>query len=84
MARNHFVALRVGGVSNASTQYTMCDGFVNKAIFCKPADVLGNIKTNADVNCDDVNIGTDGELTIHTNCELYRSGSALSSFDSLN
>ena len=62
----------------------MCDGLVNKTIFSKPIDVLGNIYTNADVNCDNVNIATDGKLTIDTNCELYRYVSAFSSFDMRN
>ena len=30
-------------------------------MFNKPADVLGNMYTNADVNCDNVNIATDGK-----------------------
>ena len=46
--------------------------------------MLGNIYTNADVNCDNVNIATDGKLTIDTNCELYRYVSAFSSFDMRN
>ena len=40
--------------------------------------------TNADVNCDNVNIATDGKLTIDTNCELYRYVSAFSSFGMRN
>ena len=55
MAHNNFVAVRVGDVSNASNQYIMCDGLVNKTMFNKPVDVLGNTYTNADVNCDMVN-----------------------------
>ena len=43
--------------------------------------MLGNIYTNAAVNCDNVNIDTDGKLTIGTNCEVYRYVSAFSSFD---
>ena len=62
----------------------MCDGLVNKTVFSKPIDVLGNIYTNADVNCDNVNIDTDGKLTIDTNCELNRYVSAFSSFDMRN
>ena len=62
----------------------MADGLVGKTIFSKPIDVLGNISTNADVNCDNVNIDTDGILTIDTNCELYRYVSAFSSFDMRN
>ena len=77
MAHNNFVAVSVGDVSNASNQYSLCDGLVNKTILNKPVDVLGNIHTNADVNCDNVNIATDGKLTIGTNCELYRYVSAL-------
>ena len=46
--------------------------------------MLGNIYTNADVNCDSVNIATDGKLTTDTNCELYRYVSACSSFDMRN
>ena len=46
--------------------------------------MLGNIYTNADVNCDNVNIATDGKLTIDTNCELYRYVSAFLSFDMRN
>ena len=46
--------------------------------------MLGNICTNADVNCDNVNIATDGKLTIDTNCELHRYVSAFSSFDMRN
>ena len=80
----NFVALSVGDITNASNQYMMCDGLVNKTIFNKPIDVLGNIFTNADVNCDNVNIATDGKLTIDTNCELYRYVSAFSSFDMRN
>ena len=72
MAHNNVVAVSVGDVSNASNQYMMCDGLVSKTIFYKPVDVLGNIYTNADVNCDNVRIPTDGKLTIDTNCELYR------------
>ena len=84
MSHNDFVALSVGDVTNASNQYMMCDGLVNKTIFSKPIDVLGNIYTNAAVNCDNVNIDTDGKLTIDTNCELYRYVSAFSSFDMRN
>ena len=84
MTHNDFVAVSVGDVSNASNQYMMCDGLVNKTIFSKPIDVLGNIYTNAAVNCDNVNIDTDGKLTIDTNCELYRYVSAFSSFDMRN
>ena len=80
----NFVALSVGDITNASNQYMMCDGLVNKTIFSKPVDVLGNIYTNAAVNCDNVNIDTDGKLTIDTNCELYRYVSAFSSFDMRN
>ena len=80
----NFVAVSVGDVTNASNQYMMCDGLVNKTIFSKPVDVLGNIYRNADVNCDNVNIATDGKLTIDTNCELYRYVSAFSSFDMRN
>ena len=81
MADNHFVAVRVGDVSNASNQYMMCDGLVNNTMF---NDVLGNIFTNASVNCDNVNIDTDGKLTIETNCEFYRYVSAFSSFASFD
>ena len=84
MSHNDFVALSVGNVTNASNQYMMCDGLVNKTIFSKPIDVLGNIYTNANVNCDNVNIDADGKLTIDTNCELYRYVSAFSSFDMRN
>ena len=84
MTHNNFVAVSVGDVSNASNQYMMCDGLVNKTIFSKPIDVLGNIYTNANVNCDNVNIATDGKVTIDTNCELYRYVSAFSSFDMRN
>ena len=84
MSHDDFVAISVGDVSNASNQYMMCDGLVNKTIFSKPIDVLGNIYTNADVNCDNINIDTDGKLTIDTNCELYRYVSAFSSFDMRN
>ena len=84
MSHNDFVALSVGDVTNASNQYMMCDGLVNKTIFSKPIDVLGNIYTNANVNCDNVNIDVDGKLTIDTNCELYRYVSAFSSFDMRN
>ena len=80
----NFVAVSVGDITNASNQYMMCDGLVNKTIFSKPVDVLGNIYTNADVNCDNVNIATDGKLTIDTNCELYRYVSSFSSFDMRN
>ena len=84
MSHDDFVAISVGDVTNASNQYMMCDGLVNKTIFSKPIDVLGNIYTNADVNCDNVNIATDGKLTIDTSCELYRYVSAFSSFDMRN
>ena len=84
MSHNDFVSISIGDVSNASNQYMMCDGLVNKTIFSKPVDVLGNIYTNASVNCDNVNIDTDGKLTIDTNCELYRYVSAFSSFDMRN
>ena len=77
----NFVACSVGDITNASNQYFLADGLVGKTIFSKPIDVLGNIYTNADVNCDNVNIDTDGKLTIDTNCELYRYVSAFSSFD---
>ena len=46
--------------------------------------MLGNIYTNADVNCDNVNIDTDGKLRSDTNCELYRYVRAFSSFDMRN
>ena len=84
MSHNDFVSISIGDITNASNQYMMCDGLVNKTIFNKPIDVLGNIYTNADVNCDNVNIATDGKLTIDTNCELYRYVSAFSSFDMRN
>ena len=84
MHHPNFVSLSVGDITNASNQYMMCDGLDNKTIFSKPVDVLGNIYTNADVNCDNVNIATDGKLTIDTNCELYRYVSAFSSFDMRN
>ena len=84
MSHDDFVAISVGDVSNASNQYMMCDGLVNKTIFNKHIDVLGNTYTNAAVNCDNVDIDTDGKLTIDTNCELYRYVSAFSSFDMRN
>ena len=84
MSHNDFVAISVGDVSNTSNQYIMCDGLVNKTIFSKPIDVLGNIYTNAAVSCDNVNIDTDGKLTVNTSCELYRHVSAFSSFDMRN
>ena len=84
MHHPNFISLSVGDITIASNQYMMCDGLVNKTIFSKPIDVLGNIYTNADVNCDNVNIATDGKLTIDTNCELYRYVSAFSSFDMRN
>ena len=77
----NFIACSVGDITNASNQYFMCDGLVNKTIFSKPIDVLGNIYTNA---CDNDNIDTDGKLTIDTNCELYRYVSAFSSFGMRN
>ena len=80
----NFVACSVGDITNASNQYFMADGLIGKTIFSKPIDVLGNIYTNASVNCDNVNIDTDGKLTIDTNCELYRYVSAFSSFDMRN
>ena len=80
----NFVACSVGDITNASNQYFMADGLVGKTIFSKPIDVLGNIYTNADVNCDNVNIDTDCKLTIDTNCELYRYVSTFSSFDMRN
>ena len=80
----NFVACSIGDITNASNQYFMADGLVGKTIFSKPIDVLGNIYTNADVNCDNINIATDGKLTIDTNCHLYRYVSAFSSFDMRN
>ena len=80
----NFLACSIGDITNASNQYFMADGLVGKTIFSKPIDVLGNIYTNADVNCDNVNIATDGKLTIDTNCHLYRYVSAFSSFDMRN
>ena len=80
----NFVACSIGDITNASNQYFMADGLVGKTFFSKPIDVLGNIYTNADVNCDNINIATDGKLTIDTNCELYRYVSAFSSFDMRN
>ena len=47
----------------------MADGLVGRTIFRKPIDVLGNMYTNAAVNCDNINIDTDGKLTIDTNCD---------------
>ena len=84
MHHPNFVSLSVGDITNASNQYMMCDGLVNKTIFSKPVDILGNIYTNAAVNCDNVNIATDGKLTIDTNCELYKFVSTFSSFDMRN
>ena len=84
MSHDVFVAISVGDVTHASNQYVMFDGLVNKTIFSKHVDVLGNIYTNASVNCDNVNIATDGKLTIDTKCELYRYVSAFSSFDMRN
>ena len=80
----NFLACSIGDITNASNQYFMADGLIGKTIFSKPIDVLGNIYTNADVNCDNVNIATDGKLTIDTNCHLYRYVSAFSSFDMRN
>ena len=80
----NFLACSIGDITNASNQYFMADGLVGKTIFSKPIDVLGNIYTNADVNCDNVNIATDGKLTIDTTCHLYRYVSAFSSFDMRN
>ena len=80
----NFLACSIGDITNASNQYFMADGLVGKTIFSKPIDVLGNIYTNADVNCDNINIATDGKLTIDTNCHLYRYVSAFSSFDMRN
>ena len=82
--RPNFVAVSVGDITNASNQKMMCDGLVGTTIFSKSIDVLGDIYTNADVNCDNVNIATDGKLTIDTNCELYRYVSACSSSDMRN
>ena len=84
VAHNNFVAVSVGDITNSANQYMMCDGLVNKTIFSKPIDVLRNIYTNADVNCDNVNIATDGKLTIDTNCALHRYVSAFTSFDMRN
>ena len=53
-------------------------------MYNKPVDVLGNICTNAGVNCENINNATDGKLTIDTNWELYRYVSAFSSFDMRN
>ena len=66
MAHTNFVAVSVGDVSNASNQYMMCDGLVNRTMFNRPVDVLGNIYTNADANCDNVNTATYCNLTIDT------------------
>ena len=62
----------------------MCDGLVYETIFNKAVDVLGNIETNADVNCGNVYIDTNGKLTIDSNCELCRYVSAFTSFDMRN
>ena len=43
MSQDDFVAISVGDVTNASNQYMMCDGLLNKTIFNNPIDVLGNI-----------------------------------------
>ena len=80
----NFVACSVGDVTDASNHFFMADGLVGRTVFSKPIDVLGNIYTNAAVDCDNVNIDTDGKLTIDTNCELYRYVSAFSSFDMRN
>ena len=74
MAHKGFVAVSVGDVTNASKQFFI----VNKL------DVLGNIYTNDDDNCDNVNIATHGILTIDTSCELYRYVCAFSSIDMRN
>ena len=80
MAHNDFVAVGAGDISNASNLFFMCDDLVKN----KPVDVLGNICTNADVNCDNVSIDTGGKLTIDTKCELHRYVSAFSSVDIRN
>ena len=46
--------------------------------------MLGNICTNADVNCENANVDANGKFTIHTHCELYRYVGAFSSFDMRN
>ena len=46
MSHDDFVAISIGDATNASNQYMMCDGLVNKTIFSKPIDVLGNILFN--------------------------------------
>ena len=33
MDHNNFVAVSVGDITNASNQYFMCDGLVNKTFF---------------------------------------------------
>ena len=49
MAHNNFLAITVGDHTNASNQYMICDKLVNKTIFSKPVDVLGDVYTNGDL-----------------------------------
>ena len=72
MAHNNFVAVSVGDVSNASNQYMMCDGLVNKTIFNKPVDVLANIWSNGNLTATgDINLsGTDKIVNLVNNTSL--------------
>ncbi|MCR9134253.1 MAG: tail fiber domain-containing protein, partial [bacterium] len=72
MAHNNFVGVSVGDVSNASNQYFMCDGLVNKTIFSKPIDVLGNIWSNGNLTATgDINFsGVDRVVNLVNNTSL--------------
>ena len=68
----NFVACSVGDITNASNQYFMCDGLVNKTIFNKSIDVLGNIWSNGNLTATgDINFsGVDKVVNLVNNTSL--------------
>ena len=82
MAHNNFVAVSAGDVSNASNQYFMCDGLVNKTIFHNPVDVLCKIFIRMLMLIVIILILL--AMVNYTSCELYRYVNAFSSFDMRN
>ena len=43
MSHDDFVAISIGDITNASNQYVIFDGLVNKTIFSKNVDILSDI-----------------------------------------
>ena len=78
-SENNFVAVSIGDVRTAFS--FLAAGLVTKVVVNKPFDVLGNIRTNADVGCDNDTIALDDNLTVDTNCEFRMCFSAFSPFD---